>query len=315
MERRGPGERAVSPVVGTLLLVGIVVVLGAVAAVVMFGLAEETDAAPTVVLDGEPVSDSYDYRLVHGGGERLDGDDLELRGAADPRVASGRWIGAGDAVEFYPTSERVTVVWRGDDGSSYELAELRVAEPLPVPDEDCGWVDDQTDGHTDPITVDGTVVDCDVATDGQVTVRNGGVVVGEVVSDARELDADDATVYGSVDVEKVLNLQTGTIRGDATSRTGDAKVEDATVGGAVVAETVAEVTDSTVAGNVRSRTKDAKVFRSDVEGSVTANGTVKLEDATVAGDVYVDASDFDCTNTTIGGTDCGSYSPRDPSAW
>lgn len=315
MTRNEESSRALSPVVGIVLLIGIVVALVAVSGTIFFGLADTNDPAPDVVFEHERTGDRSEHALRHVGGDELDGDELELRGVADPDSPAGRALAAGDNLSFYPTADEVEVVWYGDD-TSYVLTSVDVEEPLPDPDEGCDWVDDETNSGVDPITIDDTVVDCDVKTDEQVTVRNGGIVVGDAISDVKDFDGDDATVYGDVDVEDVVNLQDGTITGDATSRTADVKVGNGTVDGSVNAQKVAEVTDGTaVEGDVVSHTKDAKVLDSDVEGSVTADGTVKLDGATVEGDVYVDPADFDCTDSTIDGEDCSSYSPRDPSDW
>lgn len=310
------GERAVSPVVGAVLMVGIVVAIAAVTAFLVFGVADSGDAAPTARLHGEPADGPHSHHLVHGGGDSLQGDRLDLRGASPASSLDGETLTTGEELSVYPTAEVVDVVWHGDQGHSYVLAEIDVEDPLPPPDEGCDWVAAETNGHVDGITVDGTVVDCTVETDDQVTVRNGGVVVGETVSDSKELDADDATIAGSVTVEAVLNVQNGSIGGDATSKSEDVKLGDASVGGSVDARKVAEVADgSVVEGDVESATADAKVLESTVEGSVTADDVVKLDDATVHGDVYADPGDFDCTDATIGGEDCSSYAPKDPADW
>lgn len=315
MTRNEESSRALSPVVGIVLLIGILVALVTVSGSIFFGLADTNDPAPDVVFEHERTGDRSEHALRHRGGDELDGDELELRGVADPDSPAGKALSAGDNLSFYPTADEVEVVWYGDD-TSYVLTSVDVEDPLPDPDEGCDWVDDETNSGVDPITIDDTVVNCDVQTDEQVTVRNGGIVVGDAISDVKDFDGDDATVYGDVDVEDVFNLQDGTITGDATSRTADVKVGNGTVEGSVNAQKVAEVTDGTVVeGDVESHTKDAKVLDSDVEGSVTADGTVKLDGATVEGDVYADPANFDCTDSTIDGEDCSSYSPRDPSDW
>lgn len=295
---------------------GIVVALVGVSSYMLYGATQTAEPAPEVTFEMEPADGGVEYELVHTNGETLDGDRLELRGAADAETAAGTRLAAGDSVSFYPTSEEVSVVWYSEGEQSYVLTTGDVSNPLPDPDEGCEWVDDQTNGGADPITIDNMVVNCDVETSEQVTVRNGAVVIGEAVSDSKELDGDEAFIYGPVDVENVLNHQDGTIAGDATSRTADVKIQNGSVDGAIDAQKVAEVTDgTTVAGDMESQTKDAKVLDSIVEGSVTADDTVKLQGAEVEGEVYADPADFDCTDSTINGQDCGTYSPKDPSNW
>lgn len=317
MRLRDGDKRGVAPVIGVVLMVGIVVAVSAIATVLVFGIAERPDVAPIAQLEGESGEGLQGDVLVHGGGERIQGDRIELRGASPLASLEDETLRVGSEVPVYPWSEVVRVVWHGERGSSYVLAEVEFdgASARP-PDERCDWVAAATDGHVDPITVDGKVVDCPVETEEQVTVRNGGVVIGDVVSDTKELDADDATVVGGATVGAVLNVQNGSIGGDAISRTADVKLDATTVEGSVRAQKVAEVAGgSVVDGSVRSTDSDAKVLQSTVRGPVTADGIVKLDDATVTGHVYVEPGDFDCTDSTIRGQDCGSYAPRDPDDW
>lgn len=307
-----PGNRGISPVVGVALLLGIVVALGAVSAYLAFGLADTSEPAPDVVFD-PAADDEAEYVLVHESGDALDGDDLELRGTADPETATGTRLSAGDELRFYPISEEVVVVWHGESDASYVLERITVDRPLPEPDVGCEWVDSETNGGTEDAKVDGLVVNCDVETDKVIEVQDGGVVVGTVRSDSNGLDADDAVIYGDVDVEAVANLQDGEVAGDVTSRTADVKVGNGSVGGSIEAEKVAEIADDgLVEGTVESRDGEVTVLDSTVEGSVAASDGVKLQDATVGGDVDVDPTEFDCTNSTIGGEPCGSYTPESP---
>lgn len=295
-------------------MVSIVVVLATVSASMFLGLTEETDPQPTVMLEGVDTDDPT-HKLVHRGGETLDGDRLELQGALEPDAPDGTTLEADDEVTFYPTSEEITVVWYGDNDESYRLTTLTVDQPLPKPDEGCGWVESETNGGTDQIKIDGTVVNCDVKTDKIIEIYNGGTVIGDVNSDLKELDGDDAEVYGSVTAENVLNLQTGMITGSATSKTADIKIDNADVGGSIKGKKVAEITGgTTVEGDMESISKDSKILGgSVVEGSVTADGTVKVQDSTVEGHVY--SNNLDCDDSTINGQDCASYTPKDPANW
>ncbi len=195
--------------------------------------------------------------------------------------------------------------------------------PLPPgasyePDEDCEWVDQETNNGTDPIKIDDQVVDCDVVTDEVVEVLNSGVVLGDVESHDKTLDMDDSEIYGNATTQRVADIQNGTVTGDVTSTNKNVKIADDTaVGGAVTGGEQVEVKgESLVEGNVESETKEVKILGdSTVEGSVTAGDFVKVEDVTVEGHVYIDESDFDCTNSVINGQDCGSYTPKDPGDW
>lgn len=316
MNDRDDRSRAISPVVGTVLLIAIVLLLATVGATMFLGLTDETDPRPTVVLEDEQ-TEGDSHELVHQSGETLDGDRLEFRGVADPKAAAGKNLSSGNSLTVYPIEEEIQVVWYGENDESYILTTVPVEDTLPEPDENCDWVDTETNGGVDPIKIDNVVVNCDVETEGQIELQNGGVIIGDSVSDVQDLDADDAEIYGDVTVEKVLNLQDGLIVGSATSQTEDVKIGNGTIEGSIEAEKVAEVTDeSTIQGDVESNTEDSKILGdSVVEGSVTAAGIVKVQDSKIEGDVYTDPSDFDCTNSTINGQDCGSYTPKDPSNW
>ncbi len=327
-------DRAVSPVVGVALLLAIVVAIATVAAGMILGLATEREPAPEVelaVADGEHPAE---HRLVHETGATIDGNAVDLQGAVNPDVLSGSNLTAGDRREFYAVQETVTFVWYGENDASYTIREFEVDADatVPAPDEDCPWVASETNDGSDSATIDGIVVDCDVETDEQVTVKNGGVVIGDTASNLKDVDADDATFYGDANVEAVFNLQDGLVTGSVDSATADVKLDDATVDGAATAEKVVELQggsvvegdatsatkavkvldDSTVEGDAVSDTEQVKVTDGTVEGDVYGGGSVELDDGTVEGHVYVDAANFDCTGSTIDGQDCGSYSPRDP---
>lgn len=325
-----PDQRGVSPVIGVVLLVAIVVTLAVVAGGLFLALGEEREPTPDVVLSLQSGDAPAEHELVHEEGDRIDGDRVELRGVADAESLAGGTLSLGDDHPVYPVDETVRVVW-SDGGSSYVLWEFEVDpdDTVPEPDEGCAWVDTESDGGTESVKVDGIVVDCDVTTTKQVEVQNGGRIIGDAVSEAKALDADDAVVYGDATVEDVLNVQDGYVTGDAVSNTADVKLTNASVGKSATAETVLDLQKgSTVGGDARSESGDVKVSRSvvegtvvaagladvddsTVEGSVVADGTVDLENATVTGDVYVDAADFDCDDSTVAGQDCDEYTPKD----
>jgi len=304
-------------VVGVVLLVGIVLLLASVATVVFLDLAQEREPSPDVTLAAESSGVPGAMRLVHEGGDTLDGDDIEIRGVADPDGMAGTRFVASDRHAVVPTSETVAVVWEGEHGTSYVLWEFDVdpSAVVPPPDQGCDWVDSETSGGTEDAKVDGLVVDCDVRTDKVVEVQNGGVVIGDVESDVKTVDADNASLYGDVTAENDVNVQNGTVSGTVTSAAENVKLDAGTsTGGAVDATKTAEVLgDSTAGGDVVGDDL-VKVFDSTVEGSVatTGSGQVKLDNATVTGDVYVDDADFDCTDSTIDGQDCSEYDPEDP---
>lgn len=265
---------------------------------IVYAPESETDDGGNLEVEGAVILDTLS---MDGNGASMD------RGG----VSSDKTIdvtGVSDTVRFmHITTNRVT--------ASIVNSELSLKTPtLPYPDEQCGYVEDETDGGTEDIDIVGIVVDCDVETDKTVEVDGDGFIIGDAVSD--ELDLDQGTVDGDADIEAVLDVQDGTVTGSATSNTANVNLDNATVEGSVTAEKVVDIIrGSTVGGDVESKSKNVKVLSSTVSGSITANEQVKLDDATVKGDVYIDESKFDCTDSTINGQDCTSYSPRDPDSW
>lgn len=299
------------------MLLAVVVGLSAVSAGMFYSLDRETDPAPAVTMSLEPTDAGAVQRLSIEQGPTLDGERIEIRGGVALSDLATRELAAGDHHQVVPTEPTVEVVWTGSEGTSYVIWEETVSQKgtAPNPDKGCPWVETESDGGTDTVDVVGEVVACDVGTSEGIAVQEGGVIIGETTSREKDVDADDATFYGDVEVEKVFNLQDGQVVGSIQSHTADIKLDNGTVTEAVSAAKVLEVVaGSRVAGDATSDDQ-VKVLSSEVSGSVVSEGSVKLQDATVGGDVYVDAASFDCTNATVNGRSCASYSPRDPETY
>ncbi|AZH24024.1 hypothetical protein [Haloplanus aerogenes] len=147
-----------------------------------------------------------------------------------------------------------------------------------MPSVDVGypWVANESNDGVDSVTVSGTVVDCDVT------------------SNDKLLDADDAHIFGSVDV-----AQDGLLAESVTVRSEGAKIDSRTVGGSVASErTVGVVGGRPVGGDAESELKPVKARSSEVSGDVVSSDGVKLQDAIVTGDVD---ETFDGTNSTVNG--------------
>lgn len=127
---RADGRRALSPVVGTVLLLGIVLLLVAISGSLVLGLTDQQDPAPQAKFDLEATDTPGEYRLVHEAGDTVDGDRLTLRGVEDPDVLAGTELAAGESVLVEAERDTVRVVWeeREGDPSSYVLSEFDVDE-------------------------------------------------------------------------------------------------------------------------------------------------------------------------------------------
>lgn len=111
-------HRAVSPVVATILLVAIVVILAAVATAAIndAGLGNGKEPAPQVAFEPDYDADNEKLRLTHQAGEKLETEQIEIRGVGSDSVTeptlSGR-LENGDSfvIEDVQDDERIIIVW------------------------------------------------------------------------------------------------------------------------------------------------------------------------------------------------------------
>ena len=81
------GTRAVSPVIGVILMVAITVILAAVIGTFVLGLGESVESAPQATFDFDVEEDGEgDIELItitHGGGDNIDADRITVSGAVE----------------------------------------------------------------------------------------------------------------------------------------------------------------------------------------------------------------------------------------
>jgi flagellin-like protein len=140
-------ERAVSPVIGVILMVAITVILAAVIASFVLGLGSSQDVAPTATFDFnyESGASTPHVDVTHTGGDSIRGDELYIRGNSEV-ATTGEWVAdfsgptsgevegesavtSGDSVQVNvdggstPDAYTIRVVWQSTQGdSSSELA-------------------------------------------------------------------------------------------------------------------------------------------------------------------------------------------------
>lgn len=285
-------DRGLSPVIGTVLLVAVAVLLASVAAYVAFGATERNEPAPEVTLELEPSERPAAYELELTNGERLDGEQVRLRGAADQRAMGPRDLLAGDSVTVFPTDRRLQVVWFGEHEASYVLRTFEVDPQLPEADEGCPWVEDQKAAGKTSVDI-GFVLDCDVVFSGDIDMESGGVVIGRIESGGSDVSVDNGelTIYGPV------------------TAGGSVDIDDSDVTGSVTAGDDVAVDGAEIYGDVRG--PDVDVDTATIHGSVKSANQVDLDGVTVTGQVY--APSVSCSDSpTIGGQPCSSYTPKDP---
>lgn len=126
----GNGDRAVSPVIGVVLMVAIVVILASTAAVFIFGLTDNPDDAPQTRFTYEYNSSADEVTISVDGGQTIDSSNtkrLEVQIISDS------------------DSERTT--WAADGGGKVDLTsdELKTGDSISI--------DDPTDSDTGYNTV------------------------------------------------------------------------------------------------------------------------------------------------------------------
>ena len=127
-------DRAVSPVIGVILMVAITVILAAVIGTFVLGLGDQvSDNAPQASFSFEFADNSGfdggtgDYvNITHDGGETLENSTLSVQGDGSndlTYVSDSTWddaISAGDQIvyENVNSGETVRVVWTNPNGGS-----------------------------------------------------------------------------------------------------------------------------------------------------------------------------------------------------
>lgn len=115
------GERAVSPVVGATLLIGITVILASVIGTVVLGTGVGPAETPEVTLSFE-VTDSDEIELRHEGGEPLDADEIVVvdeTGAELDGLDSDLATGERQPIVVDSSGvERISVIWQDPESNT-----------------------------------------------------------------------------------------------------------------------------------------------------------------------------------------------------
>ena len=144
-------ERAVSPVIGVILMVAITVILAAVIGVFVMGLGDELgdSGAPTVTLGFDAGDDDYQVDISHQSGDSLDTEDLSV-------IVNGMTLeGPGDGTDD---------VWNWEDGDDPGTISAGERNTLEIPDDPEGIdYNEESDiairhDPSDSILAQGTVV-------------------------------------------------------------------------------------------------------------------------------------------------------------
>jgi len=123
-------DRAVSPVIGVILMVAITVILAAVIGTFVLGLGDQvSENAPQASFsfdfsdngDGFNGDPGDNVTITHEGGETLEASNIGVEGDNSSSTLSGSFSGtisAGDSAEFseVDTGEVIRVIWTNPSG-------------------------------------------------------------------------------------------------------------------------------------------------------------------------------------------------------
>jgi len=333
---QGGQDRAVSPVVGVVLLVGVTVILGLTIGPFVLGtvgdLATGTPSADVSFYYDEEVDDDrvddFGTQVAAGDGlmvvklessESFDPSAIEVRGVTSGGnlqtdtgadvYASGDRFRQGETVSVVVTrGETVRLVWTGQNGddpgvlTELTVPGVRSAVPpgVPEPTLGCDWVDSQT-ASGDLVVAQGSAFQAgDV-----VACESFDSLVGGTV------DVDgDLTVVGDIDASAVELgpagfAESGDLYGSVES-SGDIDLSGLTVTDAVTAGDDITLDGVTVEDDIDAADA-ATLDNTTVEGGVVTGGDLTLDNTTVTGDATVGGT-LACTGeTTIAGEDCAVY--------
>jgi len=136
------GSRAVSPVIGVILMVAITVILAAVIGTFVLGLGDSVDSAPQASFNFDVDETNNELQITHRGGDtiqtsdiqvRVGGTDTDLLGSSSGSAISGGFkagdtgyvdisSSSGQTVDIvYTASERQSIITSYDIPSSASL--------------------------------------------------------------------------------------------------------------------------------------------------------------------------------------------------
>ena len=126
-------KRAVSPVIGVILMVAITVILAAVIGAFVLGLGDSvSDTAPSAQISFD--FDGTNVTLTHEGGSSFADSAVRLTGPSgeiSPLDGWGDPVRAGNSIEVdfdgqASSGDTIRVVWEGSGGSSSTIARATV---------------------------------------------------------------------------------------------------------------------------------------------------------------------------------------------
>ena len=122
-EANDDSERAVSPVIGVILMVSITVILAAVIGVFVLEFGSSvSDSPPTVQFDMTVDSDNK-AKILHEGGDVFEADSVSITNNESEDTFESGSVSAGDKSNSFNVSDgdTVRVVWESDNGEKSNI--------------------------------------------------------------------------------------------------------------------------------------------------------------------------------------------------
>lgn len=122
-EANDDSERAVSPVIGVILMVSITVILAAVIGVFVLEFGSSvSDSPPTVQFDMTVDSDN-NAKILHEGGDVFEADSVSITNNESEYTFESGSVSAGDEYNSFNVSDgdTVRVVWESDNGEKSNI--------------------------------------------------------------------------------------------------------------------------------------------------------------------------------------------------
>jgi flagellin-like protein len=325
------GKRGISPVVGVVLLVAVVVALSAVSMTFFFTSSSDQDDKPapntqfnieqqtSLELYNSP--DMVEYELKMIGGESLNGSKVEIQGIENPDILDGQQFGAGQSLTVTPVGKQIRIVYKSEDRVDAVLHRFDVASGASVTVRDCQWLAEQNSEPSPgpmPWTFNvevpaGSVVNCDIMTKGYITVKKNAEIIG-YAKNVKESDnvtlAPGSVVHGDVSATEAIKGENATVLSNVIGTDGKSPDPEPNIffNGTSLVE--GDIRVDSKPGNPGSRIflNDTTTVKGDISASKGATGHLELQNGNVSIGGNIDFSDAGAS--TFGTGDTGSTVDR-----
>lgn len=125
----GDDDRAVSPVIGVILMVAVTVILAAVVSMLVLDMGNNVQSAPqaTFAFDSVANGSQYDVTITHQGGDPINTSQVQIVGGGVDETWNAGVINAGDSKTITVNSgSTVRLIWKDSNGDTSILSTYKV---------------------------------------------------------------------------------------------------------------------------------------------------------------------------------------------